>query len=126
MKLLVVVAHPRKDSLTWEIVTRFIEGLTETGHVYEIVDLYTEKFNPVLYPQDEPDWDNPDKVYSKEVLYEMERIQSSDGMVFIFPVWWYSVPAIMKGYIDRVWNHGFAYGSQKLPIQKIRWIALSR
>ncbi|WP_312107967.1 NAD(P)H oxidoreductase [Brevibacillus reuszeri] len=124
MKILVVVAHPRTDSLTTSMMKRFTEGLGEAGHQFEIADLYADGFNPVLYPEDEPDWSNPDKKYSNEVLHEMERIRSSDAIAFIFPVWWYSVPAIMKGYIDRVWNYGFAYGPAKLPVQKIRWIAL--
>ncbi|KJD45937.1 NAD(P)H oxidoreductase [Paenibacillus terrae] len=124
MKVLIVTAHPRSDSLTMSITHRFAEGLTAAGHEYDTADLYREAFNPVLLPQDEPDWNNESKLYSDEVLSEMERIKSSDAMVFIFPVWWYSFPAIMKGYIDRVWNLGFAYGEIKLPINKIRWIAL--
>ncbi|NRG31497.1 NAD(P)H oxidoreductase [Niallia circulans] len=124
MKILVVVAHPRSDSLTASMSKRFIEGLTEAGHEYEIADLYAEGFNPILHTRDEPDWNNPNKTYSNEVLCEMERISASDALVFIFPIWWYSMPAIMKGYIDRVWNYGFAYGPSKLPVQKIRWIAL--
>lgn len=125
MKILVVTAHPRSDSLTWGMAKRFIEGLTEAGHEYEIADLYAEGFNPILHTEDEPDWDNPNKTYSSEVMREMERIRASDALVYIFPLWWYSLPAIMKGYIDRVWNHGFAYGDHaSLPVQKIRWIAL--
>ncbi|MED4050730.1 NAD(P)H oxidoreductase [Priestia megaterium] len=124
MKILVVVSHPRRDSLTANVTNKFIEGLAEAGHEYEIADLYAEGFNPILYTQDEPDLNNPHKVYSDEVLREMDRIRASDAIVFIFPLWWYSMPAIMKGYIDRVWNLGFAYGSATLPIQKIRWITL--
>lgn len=124
MKTLVVVAHPRKNSLTQSITKRFTDGLAASGHEYEVADLYAEGFDPLLHPQDEPDWNNPDKVYSEEVQREMARIQENDALVFIFPIWWFSVPAILKGYIDRVWNHGFAYGPAKLPVQKIRWIAL--
>ncbi|MCY9510030.1 NAD(P)H oxidoreductase [Paenibacillus larvae] len=124
MKILVVTAHPRENSLTQSITERFTEGLAAAGHEYEVADLYAEGFNPLLYPQDEPDWHNPDKAYSEEVQREMARIRASDALAFIFPVWWYSVPAILKGYFDRVWNYGFAYGPAKLPVQKIRWIAL--
>ena len=53
----------------------------------------------------------------------MKRIESSDAITFVFPVWWYSVPAILKGYLDRVWN-GFVYGPNKLSVQKITWISL--
>ncbi|WNS41782.1 NAD(P)H oxidoreductase [Paenibacillus sp. MMS20-IR301] len=126
MKVLIVVAHPREDSLTMNVTKRLISGIEAAGNQYELVDLYKEGFNPVLLTSDEPDWNNPDKVYSEEVQRQMKRIQSSEALVFVFPVWWYSVPAIMKGYLDRVWNFGFAYGnSNKLPVKCIRWIALT-
>jgi len=126
MKVLIVVAHPRKDSLTMSIAKRLISGIEASGNKYELLDLYKEKFNPVLTSPDEPDWNKPDKIYSDEVIREMQRIESSDALVFVFPVWWYSVPAIMKGYLDRVWNFGFAYGdSKKLPVKQIRWVALT-
>ena len=124
MKILVVVAHPRPDSLTASMAKRFTVGLTEAGHEFEIADLYAEGFNPILHTIDEPDWSNPNKAYSDEVQREMDRIQASDALAFLFPIWWYSMPAIMKGYIDRVWNYGFAYGTGKLPVQKIRWITM--
>lgn len=125
MKLLIVTAHPRRDSLTANVIQSFTRGLNKNNHDYEIADLYVERFNPLIFSEDEPDWDNANKVYSKEVMREMERIEAHDALVFIFPVWWYSLPALMKGYIDRVWNYGFAYGPHKLPVEKIRWIALA-
>ncbi|QYK65471.1 MULTISPECIES: NAD(P)H oxidoreductase [Paenibacillus] len=125
MRTLVVVSHPRTDSLTWSLTNKLVEGLTHTGHEYEILDLYAENFNPLLYPVDEPEFGNPDKVYSDEVQREMDRIRKHDAIIFVFPVWWHSTPAILKGYIDRVFNSGFAYGTSKLPIDKIRWVAIA-
>lgn len=125
MKILIITAHPRTDSLTANMTKAFTEGLNKSDHDYEIADLYAEKFNPLIFSEDEPDWDNSNKVYSRKVTEEMERIEAHDALVFIFPVWWYSLPALMKGYIDRVWNYGFAYGPRKLPVEKIRWIALA-
>jgi NAD(P)H dehydrogenase (quinone) len=124
MKILTIIAHPRKNSLTFAVTNRFIEGLKDANHEVELLDLYREEFNPVLFEQDEPDWDNPNKEYSSLVHKEMERMKRNDALAFIFPVWWYNMPAIMKGYIDRVWNHGFAYGNSKLPHQKVLWIGL--
>lgn len=63
MKVLIVAAHPRLDSLTLSITNQFAKGLREAGHEYEIVDLYRENFNPVMYTQDEPNWDNESKIY---------------------------------------------------------------
>ncbi len=55
----------------------------------------------------------------------MNRIRNVDNIVFVFPIWWHNIPAMLKGYIDRVFNYGFAYGSNKLPVDKIRWIGLA-
>ncbi|GEN36826.1 NAD(P)H oxidoreductase [Aneurinibacillus danicus] len=125
MKVLTIIAHPRKSSLTFAVANRFVEGLKDANHEVELLDLYREGFNPVLFEQDEPDWDDPNKEYSSLVHKEMERMKRNDALAFIFPVWWYSMPAIMKGYIDRVWNYGFAYGNSKLPHQKVLWIGLA-
>ncbi|MBJ6364314.1 NAD(P)H oxidoreductase [Paenibacillus sp. GCM10012307] len=124
MKVLVVASHPRQNSLTLSIARKVTDGLVEAGHEFEFADLYTEQFNPLLYPPDEPDWANPRKTYSPEVQREIQRIQTSDAIVFVFPVWWYGLPAMLKGYIDRVWNYGFAYGDAKIPISKVKWIGL--
>ncbi|MFF2910733.1 NAD(P)H oxidoreductase [Paenibacillus sp. NPDC057934] len=131
MKVLVVVTHPRQDSLTGSVTKQLIKGLTEAGHEYEIADLYAEGFNPLLYQADEPDWDNPNKIYSEEVMREIERTRNNDAILFVFPLWWFGLPAMLKGYIDRVWNNGFAYGQDsvtneryRLPVEKISWVSL--
>ena len=108
MKTLIIVAHPRTNSLTWKITEEITRGLEEQKTQYEILDLYREEFNPVLYLHDEPDYSNPHKVYSPKVTFEMERIRKFDSIMFVFPVWWFNVPAILKGYIDRVFNYGFS------------------
>lgn len=84
MKTLVVIAHPRTDSLTWSLTKKMVEGLSHSGHKYEILDLYAENFNPLLQPIDEPDFGNSDKGYSKEVQREMERIKRHDAIIFVF------------------------------------------
>lgn len=53
------------------------------------------------------------------------KLSDKDVITFVFPVWWFSFPAMLKGYLDRVWNHGITYGvKEKLPIKTIRWVAL--
>jgi NAD(P)H dehydrogenase (quinone) len=124
MKVLTIVTHPRRKSLTFSITERFVKGLTDAGHEVEIADLYGEEFNPLVYEKDEPDWDNPNKNYSTRVHVEMERLRRNEGLAFIFPLWWYSLPAMTKGYLDRTWNYGFAYGGTRLPHKKVLWIPL--
>ncbi|UHA74790.1 NAD(P)H oxidoreductase [Paenibacillus sp. 481] len=126
MKVLTVVSHPRENSLTFAVTQRFIKGLTDAGHEAELVDLYRTAFDPMLREVDEPDWSNPNKPFASDVQTEIERIKRNDALAFIFPVWWYSVPAILKGYIDRVWTYGFAYGgSSKLPHKRVLWLGLA-
>ncbi|WKL05118.1 NAD(P)H oxidoreductase [Paenibacillus amylolyticus] len=125
MNVLVVVSHPRKDSLTFQVAQRFAQGLTEAGHSYEILDLHGIGFDPILREIDEPDYTQENQVFSPEVETEMERLKKHDAVAFVFPLWWWHLPAMLKGYVDRVMNNGFAYGANKLPHQQILWISLS-
>jgi NAD(P)H dehydrogenase (quinone) len=124
MKVLTIVSHPRRESLTFSVAERFVRGLADAGHEVELADLYGEEFHPLVLEKDEPDWENPGKSYSARVQAEMARLKRNDGLAFIFPLWWYSLPAITKGYIDRTWNYGFAYGGSRLPHKKVLWIPL--
>ncbi len=116
MKILLVFCHPRRDSFTGAVADAFADAAGKAGHEIEFADLYAENFDPRLYEPDEPDWDNTDKKYSTEVQAEMARIKRSDAIVFVCPIWWWSMPAMLKGWIDRVWNLGFAYGTAKVPL----------
>jgi len=114
MKVLSVFCHPRRHSLTGAALDAFNSGLAEAGHESEIADLHAEGFDPVLWPPDEPDWNDSDKRYSDRVRAEMARIERNDAIALVFPVWWWSMPAMLKGWIDRVWNNGWAYGDRDL------------
>ncbi|HVI90569.1 MAG TPA: NAD(P)H oxidoreductase, partial [Dongiaceae bacterium] len=110
MRTLLVLAHPRRNSLSGAVAEAFAASATAKGHEIEWADLVAEGFDPVLREADEPDWNNPKKVYSPAVGQEMARIERNAATVMVYPVWWWSMPAILKGWIDRVWNHGWAYG----------------
>lgn len=125
MKILTVVTHPRIHSLTFTVADRFIQGLNDAGHETEVLDLYRSGFNPVLWEADEPDWSANVQHYSPVVEKEIERMRRHDALAFIFPLWWWSMPAMLKGYIDRVWNYGFAYGPNKLEHQNVLWLSLA-
>jgi NAD(P)H dehydrogenase (quinone) len=86
-----------------------------------LADLAQVGFDPLLREADDPDWNDPDKVYSEAVRREMQRVERNEATVMVFPVYWWSMPALLKGWIDRVWNNGWAYGTRKFP-QKRAWM----
>lgn len=123
---LLVHAHPRSDSLTAQVADLAHARLKDEGGTVDVLDLYAEGFDPVLRPADEPDWEDREKRYSPEVHAHMDRILAADDIVIVFPVWWMAPPAVLKGWIDRVWNYGFAYGRSKprLAAKRMLWLAL--
>ena len=106
MNVLVVFDHPRRDSFCGAVLDSLIDGLAAAGHKPEIADLRAEEFDPRLTLADEPDWRDAGKVYSDAVRAEQARMLRNDALAFVFPVWWWSVPATTKGWIERVWSHG--------------------
>jgi NAD(P)H dehydrogenase (quinone) len=125
MKTLIVISHPRPASLTHDVAAAFAAALREGGAEVEVADLHAEGFDPLVGVDDEPDWDDPAKRYSDAVLAEMARIERNEATVLVFPVWWWSMPAMMKGWIDRVWNHGWAYGGRTYPHRKVWAIGIA-
>ncbi|GAB2545866.1 NAD(P)H oxidoreductase [Nocardia heshunensis] len=123
---LVVVAHHRSDSLTAYIADRTVTRLQAAGYRVDLLDLRAEGFDPRMTEADQPDWGNREKTYSPEVHEHMDRIFAADAVVAVFPVYWASVPALLKGWIDRVWNYGLAYGRSKprLAGKRILWLGL--
>lgn len=121
----IVWAHPRENSLTAAVVSAVSEELKKHHFSVTELDLYRTGFRPILEAADEPDWADCSKVYSDDIMKLANDLKSKDSVIFVFPVWWYSVPAIMKGYIDRVWNHGLAYGPKQLfRLSSVFWIGL--
>ncbi|MFD2656384.1 NAD(P)H oxidoreductase [Gracilibacillus thailandensis] len=125
MKVLTIVTHPRQDSLTFTVAKRMMAGLQDAGHEVDVLDLYRSDFDPILKEVDEPDWSTDQQQFSERVHQEMDRLKQYDGLAFVFPLWWWSMPALLKGYIDRVWNYSFAYGPGKLPHQHVLWLSLA-
>lgn len=125
MNILVTVAHPRKDSLTFSLMHALLRGLADAGHHTEVLDLYRSDFDPVLKEDDEPVWAQNEQIYSSKAEEEMQRMNRHEALVYVFPLWWWNMPAILKGYIDRVWNYGYAYGPFRLAHQKVLWLTIA-
>ncbi|WP_063780866.1 NAD(P)H oxidoreductase [Nonomuraea sp. SBT364] len=126
-RALLVVSHPRRTSLTARAAARARARLRRDGYEVDVLDLYAEGFDPRMPAEDEPDWNDPGKPYSADAETHMRRVQAADVIVVVFPVWWFGLPAMLKGWIDRVWNHGFAYGTRphRLTGKRMTWIGLA-
>lgn len=111
--------------MTGQVADAFAEAAKVNGHAFEVADLAGERFDPVLREADEPDWGDPGKAYSEEVQREMRRVERNEATVMVFPVYWWSMPALLKGWIDRVWNYGWAYGARKFPQRRVWMIGIA-
>ena len=111
MKHLIVVAHPNVGSLTMELARRYTEQVQSLGHSPQLVDLYRVGFNPVLTAGELTD-DAPARA-NPELVTAQEDLRAVAVLTVIYPLWWLSMPAILKGYIDRVFARGFAYESRE-------------
>lgn len=107
MKWLIIYAHPNQLSFNNAIRKTVVDELTSNGVEYCERDLYSLGFDPVLSSADFNAMHSGTQL--PDVLQEQKHITESDVIVFIYPIWWAGMPAIVKGYIDRVFSHGFAY-----------------
>jgi NAD(P)H dehydrogenase (quinone) len=105
VKHLIVVAHPRPASFTASLARAYGATLASLGHGVGVRDLYALGFNPVLGPDELA----PGRAPAADVAREQQEIAAADALAVFYPLWWGSMPAMLKGYIDRVLSDGFAY-----------------
>ncbi|ACL59850.1 NAD(P)H-dependent oxidoreductase [Methylobacterium nodulans] len=109
MHTLIVTAHPDKSSYTHAVVSRLVAGLeTRDNDTYEVVDLIAEGFDPRFTAADNDFYDGRAEP-GADVLAEQQRLDRADVLVLVFPIYWWSMPAVMKGWIDRVFTTGWAF-----------------
>ncbi|THV19756.1 NAD(P)H-dependent oxidoreductase [Peteryoungia ipomoeae] len=109
MHILIVTAHPDPHSYTHAIVSSLREGIeTVSGVTHEILDLVEADFDSRFSSRDNDVFHGRGQV-SDDVRAEQLRIDRADVLVLVFPVYWWSMPAIMKGWIDRVFIAGWAF-----------------
>ena len=115
MNVFIVYCHPSDDSITRHIKDSFIKGLKSKGHNYILSDLYKMKFKADISEEEylREAYYHKENPVPPDVLIEQEKINTSDIIVFIYPVFWSDVPAKLKGWFDRVWTFGFAYGDNR-------------
>lgn len=126
MNVLIVHAHPEPQSFCTAMMQRMRGRFESQGHVVVVSDLYAKQFNPVASAADFSQRNNPDYlVYAleqrhaqktdslpKDIAEELALLEQCDLLILNFPLYWFSLPAILKGWIDRVFLSGVVYGGR--------------
>ncbi|MDX8364668.1 NAD(P)H-dependent oxidoreductase [Cytobacillus sp. Hm23] len=107
MKHLVIYAHPNPQSFNHAILETVVGRLEDQGNEVVVRDLYALNFEPVLSGNDFAAFQSGNT--PNDIQTEQEHVKWADVITLIYPIWWTGLPAILKGYIDRVFAYGFAY-----------------
>ncbi|MBZ5638127.1 MAG: NAD(P)H-dependent oxidoreductase [Acidobacteriia bacterium] len=124
MKVFMVLAHPEPRSFCGAMTDRAVRVLRAEGHEVRVSDLYAMRFDPVsdrrnftsvkdgAYFQQQVEEQAAVEAsgFAPDIAAEMEKLRWCDALIFVFPLWWFGLPAILKGWTDRVLAMGFAYG----------------
>lgn len=124
MNILYVFAHPESKSLSGALKNFAIKRLEENEHHVQLSDLYAMKWKTTLDADDMIKRENNTRfdpsseskfafeqgLQATDIAFEQEKLRWADMVIFQFPLWWFSMPAIMRGWFDRVYACGFAYG----------------
>lgn len=124
MNVLIVFAHPEPQSLSASLRDAAITELQEQGHSVRVSDLYAQNWKAAADRADFPAWSRDERLnisraskaafadatLTDDVRAEQEKLLWADAVILQFPLWWYGMPAILKGWVDRVYAFGFAYG----------------
>ncbi|MFH0870590.1 MAG: NAD(P)H-dependent oxidoreductase [archaeon] len=114
MNALIIYAHPQTGGFCEAILEETKSVLAAKNIHTEIIDLYALNYNPVLLEDEH--YSRGNKNISQQTASFQEMIKKSDYLVFIYPIWWGTMPAILKGFFDRTMVSGFAYTySGKMP-----------
>ncbi|WP_239323691.1 NAD(P)H-dependent oxidoreductase [Snodgrassella gandavensis] len=107
MKHCIIYAHPNQFSFNHAIKEKVINLINSRGDQYDLIDLYQEQFQPVLSANDFIALQN--NTVNEELKRHQKLVSDAQNLIFIYPIWWFGQPAILKGWIDRVFSSGFAY-----------------
>ena len=108
MRVLVIYCHPVAESFAAAAHATVLEALANAGHEVTDVDLYAEAFDPVMSRQERLDYLNTERNERLVKRYD-DQLVGAEALVLVYPSWWYGMPAMLKGYFDRVWLPGVAF-----------------
>src|SRR5574340_1228085 len=105
MRILVIFAHPLETSFVSALHARVVDVLRAGGHIVDDLDLYAEKFDPVMSREGLLHYVDT-KTNTREVESYVARLRATEALVLVYPVWYDGLPAIMQGYFQRVFLPG--------------------
>lgn len=108
MRVMVTIDHPWKESFNHEIMHQIAAVLTQDGHEVDVLDLHDEDFDPVMRVHELAVYTRGEYRDPKVGEYQA-RIKQADHLIYIFPIWWEVMPALLKGFFDKVFLPGFAF-----------------
>jgi NAD(P)H dehydrogenase (quinone) len=118
MRLLFVHANPVPESFGAALCRTAVEAAREAGHDVRLIDLHEEGFDPVMGAEERRGYTGEGPVPA-DLVHHVEALQWAEGLILVYPTWWYAQPAILKGWIDRVWRPGIAF-SLRTPTAPLR------
>lgn len=108
MRVLVVYCHPSPESFVAAMRDAAVAGLEQAGHETRVLDLYAEDFDPRFSAKEHAAY--PDPAINRAGLEaQIAHLEWAEGLVLVFPTWWYDMPAMLKGWLDRIWLPGVAF-----------------
>lgn len=125
MNILIVYAHPSRKSYTFQVLERLKSVLSIENWNVEISDLYASNFISDMSEEEyeREGFAKTQLAIQQDVLDEQEKIEKADCVIFLYPVWWSDCPAKLKGWFDRVYSVGYAYGQNETS-RKMKTIPL--
>ena len=108
MRLLFIHAHPVPESFNTALCTAAVDSARACGHEVLLIDLHAEAFNPVMSADERRGYTKPGPVPA-DLAHHVQALQWAEGLILVYPTWWYAQPAILKGWMDRVWRPGIAF-----------------
>ena len=126
MRFLVVFCHPSQDSFGAALFNTTCETLKDSGHEIKKINLYEEKFDPILSLDEWNSYLDQTELNINNVKQHVNNLLWAQGLILIFPSWMYGPPALLKGWLERVWLPGVAFeissSKQNIPKGKLKHI----